>query len=192
MRKSLIGLTALAVLTACGGGDANESRADATPSETTSAAPRTPSPKTTRPSAPSATSSAYTMSPEDEAGFVATVTAQTFTENEEVFSTELVKSNGLVEAQTDFRFDQPARTLVLAVTSVFSGSDRNPRLAYDLATDFAPVFWGAEVPDTIRPESLVLFSVTVDDSSFICDGPTMAALADRELSEEMFVQQCAA
>jgi hypothetical protein len=130
------------------------------------------------------------MSPEDEAGFVATVTARTFTENEEVFSTQLVKSNSLVEAQTDFRFDEPSRTLVLAVTSVFSGSEQQPRLAYNLATDFASVFWGAEVPDSIRPESLVFFSVTVDDSSFVCAGPAMAALADRELSEEMFVDQC--
>lgn len=132
------------------------------------------------------------MSPEDEARFVATTLADSFAENSETLSTELVKSNGLVEAQTDFRFDEPARTLVLAVTSTFSTDRYLSELAYDLATDFAPVYWGPEVSGVVRPESLPSFSVTVDQSPYVCDGPTMAALADRELSMEMFVQNCGA
>jgi hypothetical protein len=184
MRKVLALFTALATLTACGGGETEGTREDSASSETTSS----PATRTSSTPTRSTTPSPVTMSAEDEARFVATVTAQTFAQNEEVFSTELVKSNSLIEAQTDFRFDEPARTLVLTVTSVFDTG--NPEVAYGLATDFAPVFWGSEVPASIRPESLVNFSVTVDDSSYLCDGPTMAALADRELSTEMFVQQC--
>ena len=55
---------------------------------------------------------------------------------------------------------------------------------------FAPVFWGAQATASARPESLVLFSVTVDDESYLCDGATIAALADRELSQDMFAAQC--
>ena len=132
------------------------------------------------------------MPPEAEASFVAMVTAQTIAENGDDLSAQLVKTNSLVEAQTDFRFDQSARTLVLAVTSTYSTDRYVPELAYDLATGFAPVFWGSQVPASIRLESLVLFSVSVDDASYVCPAPTMVALADRELSQEMFVEPCTA
>jgi hypothetical protein len=191
MRKALPLLAAAAVLTACGGGENEESRAEATAtaSETTpSSAARTTTsraPRTTATPTPSPT-----LSPEQEADIVASVTARSFNDNREAISTELVKSNGLVEAQTDFRFDEPARTIVLAVTSTFSTATYVPEMAYDLTTDFSQLFWGEDVPDSIRPESLPSFSVTVDGATFVCDGPTMATLADRELSEEMFVQRC--
>jgi hypothetical protein len=132
------------------------------------------------------------MDAASEAAFVAQVTAQTFTANEELFSDQLVKSNTLVEAQTDFRFDTPSRTLVLAVSSTFSGDNYLTDLAYSLTSNFAPVFWGDSVPDTIRPESLPLFSVAVDGTSFVCQPAAMQALADRELSQDMFAEQCAA
>ncbi|WP_142026815.1 hypothetical protein [Blastococcus colisei] len=170
MRKLLALCAALAALTACGGGEAAETQADASSETTAASATRTTPPKATR-TTPTPAPSTFTMSPEDEAGFVATVTAQTIAESGDALSAQLVKSNMLVEAQTDFRFDQPARTLVLAVTSTYSTDRYVPELAYDLATSFAPVFWGPEVPDSIRPESLVLFSVTVDDASFLCNGP---------------------
>jgi len=99
-----------------------------------------------------------------------------------------LKSNSLVEAQEDFRFEEPTRTVIVTVTSVFKTG--RPDLAYDLATDFAPVFWGPEALATVQPEALLFFSVTVDGIQRRCDGPTMAALADRELSQEMFVQRC--
>ena len=86
------------------------------------------------------------------------MTAQTIAESGDDLSVQLVKTNSLVEAQTDFRFDQPARTLVLAVTSTYSTDRYVPELAYDLAT-----------------------------GSRRC-----SALADRELSQEMFVEQCTA
>jgi hypothetical protein len=121
---------------------------------------------------------------------VATVTANVFAQNEEVLSRELVKSNSLVEAQEEFRFDQPTRTLVLSVASVISTERLLPEVAYGLATDLAPVSWGPEALASARPESLVALSVTVNGAVHRCDGPTMAALADRELSQEMFVQRC--
>jgi hypothetical protein len=121
---------------------------------------------------------------------VATLTANVFAENEEVLSTELVKSNTLVEAQEEFRFDVPTRTIVLSVASTISTEALLPEVAYGLATDFAPVFWGPEALASARPESLVSLSVTVNGGEHRCDGPTMAALADKELSQEMFVQRC--
>jgi len=189
MKRTALVLAACCLsLAACGGEDvAAESAEDSTASTTSSSSAR-PSTTTPRPS-PTPARTTQTMSPEAEASFVASVTSQTVTENRDALSTQLVKSNGLIEAQTDFRFDETARTLVLAVTSVFNGADYSAGLAYELATDFAPVFWGPEV-DSVSPESLVLFSITVDGQAFVCDGPTMAALADRELSEEMFFERC--
>jgi hypothetical protein len=172
------------LLTGCGA-SSDEEQEPLADSPATSSAAR-PTATTTTQAAPTTIS---TLSPEAEADLVAGITASSFEENSEVLSTELVKSNRLVEAQTDFRFDGPTRTLVLAVTSVFDTG--RPDLAYDLAADFAPVYWGPEAA-VVRPESLVTFSVTVDDSTYRCKGPTMAALADRELSADMFVQQCGA
>ncbi|WP_138733098.1 hypothetical protein [Modestobacter excelsi] len=121
---------------------------------------------------------------------VATVTANVFAQNEETLSTQLVKSNSLVEAQEEFRFDEPTRTVVLSVASTISTERLLPEVAYGLATDLAPVFWGPEALANARPESLVALSVTVNGAGHRCDGPTMAALADRELSQQMFVQRC--
>ena len=187
VRRSLelAGIAAtLVVLVGCG----EESPNDTALRETTSATPSAT--RTATATTRSTTPAPVTRSPDEEARFVATVTAETFAENEQALSTQLVKSSSLIEAQTEFRFDEPRRTVVLAVTSVFdSGS---PDVAYGLASGFAPVFWGPEATAAVRPESLVLFAVTVDASSYLCDGSTMAALADRELSQEMFVQQCGA
>jgi hypothetical protein len=183
VRALIASLIGALLLAGCDGDAVDETasgEASSTPSSSSTSATRT----TEASRSPTPT---MTRSPEEEAQFVATVTASTFAQHAEVLSTELVKSNSLVEAQTEFRFDQPTRTVVLVVTSVFDTG--SPDVPYSLATDFAPVFWGPEVA-SVRPESLVLFSVTVDDSSYLCDGPTMAALADRELSTEMFVQQC--
>ena len=104
---------------------------------------------------------------------------------------QLIESNGLIEAQEDFRFDQPSRTLIVSVASTYATDRYLAELAYELATGFAPVFWGPEaLAAGVRLESLVFFAVTVDGIQYRCDGPTMAALADRELSQEMFVQRC--
>jgi hypothetical protein len=175
------------VLAGCGADSSDDTASRESPSVRSTSTPRTSA--TTRPTTTAPTTEA-TLSPEDEARFVATFTANSFAENSEVLSMELVKSNSLVEAQTDFRFDEPGRTLILAVSSTFNSDRHLSELAYDLATDFAPVYWGPEATDVVRPESLVSFSVTVDAASYLCNGPTMAALVDRELSMEMFVQQC--
>lgn len=124
---------------------------------------------------------------------MASVTASTFATAQETLSDELIKDSGLVQAQNDFRFDEAARTLIVDVASVFRSDSRENRdtLAYGLATEFAPVFWGPQVTDNVRPESTVLFQVKVDDLTYTCQGPSMVALADRELSQERFLEQCA-
>lgn len=187
MKRTALALTAACLaLAGCGGGDDVEAASSTTPSPSTSSSSVVPSRTTS--AAPATTQAVQTRSPEEEAQFVATVTASTFTQNGDVLSTQLVKSNPLIEAQTQFEFDQAARTVVLVVTSVFKTG--NPAVPYGLATDLAPVFWGPQATAAVRPESLVQFSVTVDDSPYLCHGPTMAALADHELSQEMFTAQC--
>lgn len=169
------------MLAGCGGNDSVKGAAPQAPSPSTSLAVETPasqSPTTTA-----------TRAPEDEAAFVAGVAASVFAENEEALSRLTVKANTLVESQDEFRFDQPHRTLVLSVTSVFRTG--KPTVAYGLATALAPVFWGRQVASAVvRLESLPVLSLTVDGSHFRCDGATMAALADREVSTETFVQRC--
>lgn len=122
---------------------------------------------------------------------MAGVTESILTENRQTLSDELIKESAVVEAQNDFRFDRPSRTVIVDVASVFRVSEEaKTALAYDLATNFAPVFWGRQLTDTVRPESLALFSVTVDDLTFRCPSESMLLLADRELSSERFVEQC--
>lgn len=180
---------AVLLLAACGGGEDGRDDQAATESSTPSTSARPSS--TAAGGADSTTSTPTTpvFSPEQEAEFVANVTAQTFTDSGEALSQQLVKANPLVEAQTDFRFDQPTRTVVVAVTSVFGTG--SPDVPYGLARDFAPVFWGPEGTGAVRVESLPLFSITVDSSTYLCDAPAMVALADRELSTDMFVERCA-
>jgi len=184
-------VAAALLLAGCGGGDEDRGEAanSTTTPPTTAASSTARSTTSARPST-SSPSSAPALSPEEEANIVAAITAGTFTENGDALSEGLVKSNSLVEAQTDFRFDQATRTVVLAVTSTYSTDTYVPEMAYDLAANFAPVFWGPEGTGAVRVESLPLFSVTVDESSYLCDAPTMVALAERELSMEMFVDQC--
>jgi hypothetical protein len=185
MRRATIALlAATALLCACGGSDGHADAAAASPSS--SAASSSPSRGAT--ATATATTPKPQMEPEQEAQFVASVTARTFTQSGDVLSAQLVKSSSLVEAQTDFRFDQASRTVIVAVTSVFKTG--TPDVAYSLATNFAPLFWGSQATAAVRPESLPLLSVTVDDKSYRCDAQTMVALASRELSKDMFAQRC--
>jgi hypothetical protein len=181
---------ALLCLLLAGCGSAQEPSAapsSSASSSSASSASTSPSPRPTPTPTPTPT-----LSPEQEAQVVAMVTGNVFAQNEEALSTQLIKSSSLVEAQEDFRFDQPSRTLIVTVSSVISTEPSLTTVAYDLATGFAPVFWGPQALASARPESLVFFSVTVNGSQHRCDGPTMAALADKELSKEMFAQRCAA
>jgi hypothetical protein len=200
MKRTALALTAACmVLAGCGGG--TDEVAAATPTPTL--APYTPSDELTASkesaaaskkaaasSAAAATPATTELSLEAEQGLVTGITADAFEKNRDGLSDELVKSSSLVEAQTDFRFDRGARTLVLAVTSTYRTDTYVPELAYDLATGFAPVFWGPETSGTVQPEALPLFSVTVDDASFVCEPTDMVALQKRELSSEMFVERC--
>jgi hypothetical protein len=132
------------------------------------------------------------VDPAVEQAFVADVTANVFKENQKTLSSELIKSNSLVEAQEELTFDRTSRTLRVGVASVFRSDSRDNRdmLAYNLATAFAPVFWGPEVARSVRPESTVLLSVAVDNLRYLCSGETMVALADREVSQQRFLEQC--
>jgi hypothetical protein len=96
---------------------------------------------------------------------VATVTRNVLAQNEGDLSTELVKSNTLVEAQEEFRFDEPTRTVVLSVASTIITERLFPEVAYGLATDPAPVSWEPEALANARPDSLVALSVTVDGAA---------------------------
>lgn len=196
MRKILTAAAAALLLAACGGEDETGDAALSPPtSSPTKSAPSTqstaPAPSPTAPmSQPASPHPSEPASAEEEERLVTAVVGRVFTDHEEALSDALVKSNPLIEAETEFRFDAPSRTVVLAVTSV--SDTGSPGVAYGLATDFAPVFWQPEGTNVVRPGALPFFSVTVDDSAYLCDGPTMVALVGRELSEEMFVQQCSA
>ncbi|MCZ2837123.1 hypothetical protein [Modestobacter sp. VKM Ac-2985] len=193
MKRTAVTLTAVGLLglAGCGSGEDEESVAEASsaPATTSTAAATSSTPRSTASSTPTPASTSA-LSPEAEQALVRTIFGQVFTNNQEALSNELVKSNSLVEAQTEFRFDPEALSLVLGVTSTYSTDTYVPELAYDLAAGFAPVFWGPEGTDSVRPESLPSFSTTVDALTYVCDGPTMVALQDRELSQEMFVERC--
>lgn len=175
-------LAATAALSACSSDAADPEPSAAASTSSSPARSSSTAPTTER--SPTPSSAAATAGPE----LVAAVTARVFEENADALSAELVKSNSLIEAQEEFRFDKASRTLVLSVTSVFKTG--RPDVAYSLATDLAPIFWGPEATASASPEALVLFSVTVDAVTWVCDGAAMAALADRELSQESFVQRC--
>lgn len=195
--RHLAGTAALAaaLLTSCSSGEAEPSAATVSSSPTASviASPSTSLTPGAPPSPTPSPSPAAAVDPVLEQQVVADTTAASVEENRDALSTQLVKSNSLVQAQNDFRFDKPARALVVDVASVFQSDSRENRdaLAYDLATGFAPVFWGPSATDVVRPESTVAFQVVVDDLTYSCPGTSMVALADRELSQANFLLQCA-
>src|SRR5688500_14892819 len=96
---------ALLCLLLAGCSSEQEPSAAPSPSSSSSASART---SPTPPPTPTPT-----LSPERQAQRVATVMARVFAQNEEDLSTQLIKSNSLIEAQEDFRFDQPTRTLIV-------------------------------------------------------------------------------
>jgi hypothetical protein len=183
-------IAACLALAACGEGSDDDAAAGTSAASPSTTRTSTPAPSTSATPATSSSSAPVPVSPEIEQQVVTTATAGVFAENGDLLSDQLVKSSSLVEAQTDFRFDEASRTVVVGVTSVFETG--SPSLPYSLAGNFAPVLWGPEATASVRAESLPFFSVTVDGTPYVCAGPTMVALADRELSEEMFVEQCTA
>lgn len=181
-------LVGLVLLAGCGGGaDTGAAPASASPSPSPSRSP-SPSPR------PSPSPSPTALDPAAEQAVVTRITADTFEANRKALSDDIVKASTLVEAQEDFRFDVPSRTLVVAVTSRFASADKEFRddVAYSLADDFAPVFWGEQVTKSVRPESTALFTIKVDRFTYSCPSLTMVALANRELSKASFVTQCVA
>lgn len=193
MHKTAVAIAAALVLAGCGG-DGND-LAESAPSATASARQTQSASASTRPSptriaAP--TPSPRAVSVEEEAAVVARVLGASVAENRDALGDELVKSNSLVESQDELSFDQASRTLRVSVTSVFMSDTKDNRdtLAYDLATSFAPVYWGEEATGPVRPEATAALAVTVDQLTYTCPGPTVVALAERELNQAAFIEQC--
>lgn len=131
------------------------------------------------------------LPPELEASIVAGQVEQTFGRARELLLAA-IKEDGLVQAVNDFAFDPASRTMRLDIASVFDVSeDATFGLLYKMASDLSALAWAPEIADHIRPESLPSFLVTVDDMTFRCPGPAMAALADKELSDAAFKTACA-
>lgn len=158
--------------------------ATASPAVPLSASPSDRPPARSTPSRP-------LLDVQEEQALVAGVAESVLAQYGHALSEQLIRSSALVKTQDELHFDRSRRTLVVAVTSVPPQDDRQrTALAYELAKDFAPLLWGSQTTETVRPESMAMFAVKVDSLSFDCAGATMAALADRTLSRDSFAQQC--
>jgi hypothetical protein len=104
-----------------------------------------------------------------------------------------IKEEATIEAVTEFAFDREARALKLSLASVFRASeDARFELLYEVATGLTPLLWNQEVANQVQTlDSLPFLWITVDGQSFVCPGPAMVALGDKELSAAAFPTRCA-
>lgn len=203
MKTILAGIAVAALLAGCGGqGTEPVAEASSSSAPTTEASTPTPSRTPSASRTPTATRSPASASPmttkpaqdvplELQGQMVANVIDTTFGGIREDLLAAL-KLDPRVEAVEHFDFDKETSTLGLTMASTFRASeDAMSDLAYEHAGALAPAMWAPEVADQVTdPAVLPTFDLRVDDLHFRCDGGTMAALADKELSQVSFTERC--
>lgn len=203
MKTILSGIAVAALLVGCGGQGAEPvAEASSSSAPTTEASTPTPSRTPSASPTPSATRSPATASPtttkaaqgvplELQGQMVATAIDTSFGDIREDLLAGL-KQDSRVEAIEHFEFDKETSTLGLTMASTFRVSeDAISELAYEYAGALAPAMWPPELADQVTdPSVLPTFDLRVDGLHFRCDGGTMAALADKELSQASFTERC--
>lgn len=153
-----------------------------------------PSPSPSASPSPTTSSSEFSDLPVEQQRMLAVgAAASTFDD----FQTELesvIKQDPTLEALEELRFDREQGALVIGGESGFEGASGRTLIdgqAYDLATMLAPAYWGSQFTSRFTdPSVLPSLSIRLDDQQYVCDGVAMAALADKELSQDSFVSAC--